>query len=133
MSVTTRQVVEALKHRYAVEESSSVNVNTEDVAEFLRSLPPEQIPQDHGILETVAAQKTDWILAANDIAVLHSIRDCISMVFRLIDLEEEIADRLRKITPLVAAELLQDPTAPLKVDSVSIFSIADLLLDATIG
>lgn len=133
MSVTARQVVEALKSRYVGEEPASVNVNTEDVADLLRTLAPDQLPEDHGILETVAAQRTDWVLAANDIAVLHSIRDCMSMVFRLVDLEPEIAGRLKRVTPFVSAELLQDPSAPLNPGSANIFSIVDLLMDATIG
>lgn len=133
MSVTARQVTEALKNRYAGEESASVNVSSEDVADLLRTLAPDQLPKDHSILETVASKKTDWVLAAKDIAILHSIRDCMSMVFRLVDLDEEIADRLLRITPLVSAELLENPTAPLDGSSSSIFTIVDLLMDATIG
>ncbi|MBO6555230.1 MAG: DUF1631 family protein [Pseudomonadales bacterium] len=133
MSVNARQVIEALKSRYAVKESASVNVNTEDVTQFLRNLNPDQIPKDHGILETVAAQKTEWVLAGQDIAILHSIRDCMAMVFRLVDLEEEIAVRLRQVTPLVSADLLEDPCAPLNPGKENIFTIVDLLMDATIG
>lgn len=133
MPVTERQVVDALKHRYIDEESGSTNVSPEDLAAYVRQLTTEQLTEDHSILEIVAKDKTDWVLSGAEIAILHSVRDCMTMVFRLVDLEDEVAELIWGVTPNLAAELLANPVLPLNEKQYSVFSILDLLLDATIG
>ena len=112
MSVTARQVVEALKHRYVGEEYSATNISSEDLAVFVRSLPADQIPEDHSILEAIALSKTDWILSGSDVAILHSVRDCMTMIFKLVNLDEAVFDRIGVITPIIAAELIKPPALP---------------------
>ncbi len=133
MSVTARQVIEALKHRYVGEQAASPNVAVDDLVDYLRTLTAEAIPDDQGILEAIAAEKTDWILSGDEVAMLSAVRDCMKMAFKLIDLDPEIASRLKVLTPRVSAQVLKDPASALDQSSASIFSIADLLLDATIG
>ncbi len=133
MSVTARQVVEALKSRYVETDPTSPNVTASDVADFFRSMPDDMVPLDHSLLEVVANNKSDWVISGSDIAILHSVRDCMNMIFNLIDLDDEISDRLRLVTPIISAELLENPSAPLDAVRFSIFTILDLLIDATIG
>jgi len=133
MSVTARQVVEALKHRYVGEESSATNISSEDLAVFVRSFPADQIPADHSILEAIALSKTDWILSGSDVAILHSVRDCMTIIFKLVNLDEAVLDRIGVVTPVLAAALIKQPALPLTNTPYSIFSILDLLLTATIG
>jgi len=52
-------------------------------------MPDDLVPLDHSLLEVVAKSKLDWIISCNDIAVMHPVRDCMTMVFNLIDLDDE--------------------------------------------
>lgn len=116
MSVTARQVVEALKSRYVETDPTSPNVTASDVADFFRSMPDDMVPLDHSLLEVVANNKSDWVISGSDIAILHSVRDCMNMIFNLIDLDDEISDRIRLVTPIISAELLKTlppPSTPL--------------------
>lgn len=133
MSVTPRQVVDALKHRYVGDESRATNVSSEDLAAFIRTYEIDQLPADHALLPLIASKQTDWIPAGADIAVLHAVKDCMTMIYKLIDLEPEIGDRLKVVTPLLAAELLIHPALPLSEVRFSVFTILDRVLDATIG
>lgn len=133
MSVTARQVVEALKSRYVDRDPASPNITAREVADFFRSMPEDLVPLDHSLLEVVANNKSDWVISGSDIAILHSVRDCMNMIFNLIDLDQEISNKLRLITPIISAELLENPCAPLDEVKFSIFTILDLLIDATIG
>jgi hypothetical protein len=133
MSVTPRQVVDALKHRYVSEESTAANVTSDELATFLRALDPDKIPDNHAIVELVAHTQSDWILSGADVAVLQSIRDCMTMIFKLIDLDEAVATKIRRVVPTLSAALLQEPALPLRGESFSVLSILDRLLDATIG
>jgi len=133
MSVTTRQVVEALKHRYIGNESSATNVSSPDLALYVRQLSVKQLTENSSIIDVIAIGQPDWVLGGADIAVLQSVRDCMTMIFRLVDLDPEVASLTWGVTPNLAAELLNDPSLPLKVNQFSVFSLLDLLLDATIG
>lgn len=133
MSVTPRQIVDALKHRYVSEESTAANVTSDELATFLRALDPDEMPVDHAILELIARTQSDWILSGADVAVLQSIRDCMTMIFKLIDLDETVATKIRRVVPVLSAALLQQPALPLRGESFSVLSLLDRLLDATIG
>lgn len=133
MSVTARQVLDALKHRYATTESSDSNIASEEVAVFVRTLANEAPSSDGSILDTLSSLKPDWVLSAQDRAVLASVRDSLTMIFNLIDLEPAVELHIRSISPIIAAELIENPALPLDSPKNSILSILDVLLDATIG
>lgn len=133
MSIQARQVVDALKLRYVSREPGAANVTASELAAFLRTVTPDQIPADYSLLEVISSGNTEWILAAGEIAILHSIRDCLTMIHRMIDLEAEVAALLQSITPVLAAELIERPTLPLDEVPNSILTILDRVLDATIG
>ncbi|MBT4162907.1 MAG: DUF1631 family protein, partial [Gammaproteobacteria bacterium] len=132
MPVSSRLVIDALTQRYIGAEPSAPNKSCEEIADFLRTLDPNQI-SDHSLLDAIANEHPDWIPGTSEIAVLHSVRDCMTMIFNLVDLDPEITARIEQMTSVVAAELVLQPTLPLEDANSSVLSIADKLLDATIG
>jgi hypothetical protein len=133
MAVTARQVVEALKQRYVTGDPGTANVSSVDVAEFLRQCPADELQSDNNLTLLIAAGQPDWILSASDLAVISSVRDCMTMIFGLIDLDDKVETHLRGTTPILAVELLLVPELPLAESPSSVLTILDLLLDATIG
>ena len=130
MSVNTRQVVDALVHRYIGSDPSAPNKSTEELADLVRMLSS---PQDYSLLDALAAADTGCIPAAGDIAVLHSVRDCMTMIFNLVDLDPAIRSEIHMLIPHMAADILLNPAGPLSEDDASLFIIADQLLEATVG
>ena len=132
MSVNARQVVDALKHRYATFQGEP-SISNDELAAFVRAIANEDIPADGNLINLIQQANPDWQLGAAEQAVLTSSRDCLTMIFKLIDLEPEIQQRILTTTPVVAAELLNNPALPLEEDAISILTVLDQLLDATIG
>jgi hypothetical protein len=93
-------------------------------------MPGDLVPLDHTLLEVFAKSKSDWVISGNDIAIMHPVRDCMTMVFNLIDLDDESSKKLRLVTPIISAELQENPGVPLGYVKFSIFTIFDLLIDA---
>jgi hypothetical protein len=133
MPTTPRQVVEALKHRYINEESSVPNVDTRELALHIREMSSAMYPDDIPLIEIIASEKTDWILSGADIAVLHSVSDCMKMIFQMVNLEPEVSALLKSLNNTITSELLLNPALPTGDHKFSILSLFDLLLDATIG
>ena len=109
MSTTARQVVEALKQRYIAEGSSAATVTSDELINCLRALPGNSVVQELSLPAAISNINPDWVLTDDDLARLQAARDCLTMIFKLVDLEEEISSRIRNITPLLAAELISQP------------------------
>jgi hypothetical protein len=133
MFVSARQVVDALKHRYSGDDSSAPNVDSGEMAAFIQDLSPDSLPDDHAFLSVIAEQKSEWIPSADDRAVLQSIRDCLNMIYNLLDLEPEITRRLHATNALIAARMLAAPGFPLEETEHSILTVLDEVVGAAIG
>ena len=129
MSVSARQVVDALTHRYGGESTSEGNVSSEELVAFLRS----ETPGEQDLLSLIATRKPEWIPMPADLAIIRSVQDCWRLIFNLVDLEDAAISRIRQTMSSLAADLIKDPTLPFQPRETSLLGVQDLLLDATIG
>lgn len=132
MTVNARQLIDALQHRYANIQGES-SISADELVSFIRSIPETEIPADGNLISLIQKANPDWQLGAAEQTVLASSRDCLTLIFNLINLAPEIQQRILTTTPIVAAELMHNPALPLQDDAINIFTVLDQLLDATIG
>lgn len=129
----TRQVVDALKHRYAGDSPAVSSVTTPELSTFIHGIPADALPADHSLLDVIASEHSDWIPSPEDRSVLKSIQDCLKLIYSLIDLEPEVTYRLQTATPLIAAAMLTRPTLPVEQVEHSLLTVLDAIVEAVVG
>lgn len=133
MSVTARQVVDALKQRYVADGATEANITSQDLIAFLKSAEARDASAEKDIFAVISDHHPEWIPGGNDLGVLRALQDCQKLIFSLVDIEPSAETEIRKGIPALAAELIDTPTLPLDHPTESILGILDQLVDATIG
>lgn len=133
MSVAPNTVIDALKYRYIKMKGSGACTGQDQLIQLLRDITNEQLATDANLITLVAESNPDSVLSDGNKAVLHSVDDCLQLISKLIDIEQEIDQKLRTLAPELACQLLQTPHMPLEIPGHSIFTLLDLLVSASVG
>ena len=133
MSVTSRQVVDALKHRYTGDQATEASVTTNDLVSYLKSPEARQSAAGTDLLGLISQHNPEWIPGASELAVLRAVQDCLKLIFNLVDLESRAEAEIWRANPALAGTLIEHPTLPVDGSANTILQILDQLLDATIG
>ncbi|MCZ6503720.1 MAG: DUF1631 family protein [Gammaproteobacteria bacterium] len=133
MSVAPNTVINALKHRYIKTQGPDANTDKDQLIQSLRNITEEQLATEANLIYLVAESTPDSVLSDGDMAVLHSVNDCVKMISKLMSVEQEIDQKLRFLMPELACQLLQTPDLPLKMAEYSILEVLDLLVSASVG
>lgn len=103
------EVSQALIYRYVKESGREPNVTAAEVAEFLDA--STQI--DRNLIHAIREQKPDWVLDDLTLAVITSVDECATLIFRIIQMVPEVNAQLRRVLPRIAAAILRQPDLPL--------------------
>ncbi len=133
MSVAPNTVIDALKHRYIKTQSPDANTDEDQLIQSLRNITEEQLATEANLKYLVAESNPDSVISDGDMAVLHSVNDCVKMTSKLMSVEQEIDQKLRFLMPELACQLLETPDLPLKMAEYSILEVLDLLVSASVG
>jgi len=119
MSVAPNTVIDALKHWYIKTQGPDACTDQDQLIQLLRDITDEQLATEANLIDLVAESNPDSVLSDGDMAVLHSVDDCIKLISKSIDVEHKIDQKLRILMPELACQLLQTPHLPLKMAEVS--------------
>ncbi|MBQ76107.1 MAG: hypothetical protein CMQ20_13945 [Gammaproteobacteria bacterium] len=133
MSVAPGTVIDALKHRYIKKAGPAPNADEEQLIQSLRDIADDQLSNKQGLLDLVAASSPDSVFSDANLATLQSVDDCINLISKLIDVDQQISDQLQLVMPELACQLLQTPNLPLETQDHSILAVLDLLVSASVG
>jgi len=126
-------VINALKHRYIKSKGPDATATADDIIAFLRDIDATRLHDNPTLISLMAESHAEWIISDEDRSVINSVDDCSKIVFRLIDVEAEINQQLRRMLPEVACQLLKNPELPLVISEYTLLEVLDLLVSACVG
>ena len=105
------EVTEALTHRYGVDKDASANISAAEVADLLRCLP---VTGDEDLVESIQSVQPDWVLDNLTFAIVQSVDDCATLIFKITQMAPEVDEQLRKVIPIIAAHIIDTPDLPIQ-------------------
>ena len=126
-------VVNALKHRYIKSPGPDATTSADEIIAFLRELDENRLADNPTLISLMAASNPEWIISDTDKSVINSVDDCSKIIFKLINVETEISQQLRRMMPEVACQLLKSPGLPLVISEYTLLEVLDLLVSACVG
>ena len=126
-------VVNALKHRYIKSKGPDATATVDEIIAFLRDIDENRLHGNPTLISLMAESHAEWIISDEDKSVINSVDDCSKIIFKLIDVEAEINQQLRRMIPEVACQLLKKPDLPLSISEYTLFEVLDLLVSACVG
>mgnify|MGYP003662909039 FL=1 len=124
------EVAQALIHRYIKEGSSTPNVDITEVSAYLQQL--SELPDPGTLAGLVRDNKPQWQLDDLSIAILSSVDDCATLIFRITQMAPQVDRQFRRILPRLAAALLESPELPIS-QTPTLLMILDALNLSMVG
>lgn len=103
------EVSQALIYRYVKEGSNEANATAAEVAAFLDT----SSDIESSLLHAIREQKPEWKLDALTLAVITSVDECATLIFRIIQMVPEVNAQFRRVLPRIAAAIIRQPDLPL--------------------
>lgn len=124
------EVAQALIQRYSKEGTHPPNVDASEVSAYLQQI--SELPNPGTLTGLIRLNQPQWQLDELSLAILSSVDDCTTMIFRITQMAPEVDHQFRRVLPVLAATLLQTPSLPLTKDPVFLM-ILDVLNQGMVG
>lgn len=126
---STDAVIKALIHRYTRLDDGEPNIDESGTLAILRQLPADT---PGTLAERMVAARPGVVLPSLPRAIVASIDDCIKIVFSMTNLEAPVEAQLRLAVPVIAREIISDPTLPTS-GRTSVLTLLDKLVEGMVG
>ncbi len=123
-------VREALIHRYARDRDDDATVDESTVADYLLSL--NTLSDSQNLQGVIASTQPNWRLNNLTTAVLASVDDCMTLIFKITQMAPHIDNQFRRVIPAIAAALLKEPELA-SARSSELFETLDALNRGMVG
>lgn len=100
-------VKEALIHKYARDRDDEGSVTDDAVLEYLGSI--NNFDPSLNLQSLLARDQPDWKLNNLTTAVIASVDDCMTLIFKITQMAPHIDNQLNRLRPVIASTLLKQP------------------------